>query len=362
MQASSARDGPLAPLLGHGGVMQGTRLKAVLLNDTRVDRHHGSSTVVESLYRLCARAGIDILAAAPAHADWRHDAGVMAAMPTASLIIVNGEGTIHHDRPAGKWLLEAGTFARASGRRAALVNTTWQANGPPLFALARAFDLVAVRETASAAELAVGGIAARVVPDFALYHEPAASPARSGIGYTDCVVGPRALDIYRRMWRAGAEPLSMYHDYRGLRHFAQSVRRFLPGRSLFDPMLAIAALRGALVDRSAQLADREELLRNLASKELIVTGRFHMLIFAMATRTPFLAVESNTHKLGATLADSGLAAWRHVQPGDLNPATLRRAARWVPGEQERLEAFVDSGRAAMERLFEDLAGVSRAAA
>lgn len=342
--------------------MQSTPVRAVLLNDTRVDHHHGSSTVVESIHCLCARAGIDILAAAPAHTHWRLDGEVMAAMPAASLVIVNGEGTIHHDRPAGRWLLEAASFARANGKRAALVNTTWQANGPDFTALARAFDLVAVRENASAAELAAGDITARVVPDLALYHQPPDAGRRSGVAYTDCVVGPRALAIYRRMWRAGAEPLSMYHDYRSLRHFAQSVRRFLPGWSCLDPITAIAALRGALVDRSAQLPDREALLRKLSSKELIVTGRFHMLVFAIATRTPFLAIESNTHKLGATLADSGLGAWRRVAPEDLGPELLRRAARWAPGEPERLEAFIDRSRTAMERLFADLAGAARAAA
>jgi hypothetical protein len=68
-----------------------------------------------------------------------------------------------------------------------------------------------------------------------------------------------------------------------------------------------------------------------------------------------LAVESNTHKIGATFDDAGLAPWRRIAPGDLDADLLARAARWEPAEEAALADFLSDGRRRTTALFDDLA-------
>ena len=116
--------------------------KAVLINDTRVDLHHGCDLVWQSLVVNCATVGIEIIATAPAHVDWKENHLFMQAFETADLVIVNGEGTIHHDKHAGDNLLDAGRLARQQGIPAGLINCTWEGNGPEFKKKLEDFSLV----------------------------------------------------------------------------------------------------------------------------------------------------------------------------------------------------------------------------
>lgn len=331
--------------------------KAVLLNDTTVDRHHGCTTVMESIRTLAAAAGIDVVAAAPAHADWRENPAVLSAIDSAELVIVNGEGTIHHDRPAGGQLLAAGRYALSRGKAAALINATWDGNGAEFCEMARSFKIISVRETASRSALAHAGIDSRVVPDLAMLHQPPSAGTRSGVAYTDSVIGSDAIEIYRQMRSMRALPISMLFGRKSPRDLAVSVRRFMQRRSKLDAGAWSDALRGAGIDWTSQVSVRDEFSRFVASRSCVVTGRFHMLIFCLSSRTPFLAVESNTHKIGATLKDSGLHAWRLTTPAHISPAAVERAGKWHDDEMQALDAYVDAGRKDMSNLFADMASI-----
>ena len=334
---------------------------AVILNDTRVDLHHGCTTVLETIDTLAARAGIRIIARSPAHTDWRANTTVTSAIERADLVIVNGEGTVHHNRPAGKKLLEVGAYAKANKTKAALINSTWQANDAASLRAAGDFDIISVRESASHKELSAHGIEARRIPDLALYHRPGAASERSGVGYCDNVQGPKALELYKRMWALGGDPLPIVQLPIKPMMALRWLLRFGASKSaIFNPLHALPALRATLQDYREQEPSRDVTTSQVAAKDLVLTGRFHMLIFCLAARTPLLALTSNTHKNEATLSDAGLEPWRLLDNLDgLDESLLEKAARWHGDEAERLEQFLADGRSAMETLFVDLAELAR---
>ncbi len=332
-------------------------ITALLLNDTRIDNHHGCTTVVETIDRLCAANGIEVVARVPAHSDWRQDEAALAAFRQVDLVLVNGEGTIHHDRPAGRLLLEAGAHAASLGKPAVLLNATWQANSSEALDLLESFSIVSVRESASEAELVGHGFTPRRIPDLALFHEPQVAERREGVRYCDSVQGDKAMALYRRMWALGAEPLPIAKlDWQPMIAL-RWLRRWSPQKTaLLNPAHLALALRATWQDYTRQVADRDDLTTRVAASELVVTGRFHMMIFALAAQTPLLALASNTHKIGATMRDAGLEAWRQVDDiAAIDAALLEKASRWHGDEAARLQAFLTDGRSAMRNLFADVA-------
>ena len=337
-------------------------ITAVLLNDTRIDRHHGCTTVIETIDTLCAQNAITITARAPAHHDWRSDTVFCQHLDAADLVIVNGEGTIHHDRPAGANLLAVGPYAAERGKVAALINSTWQANGEQSLRDLSHFDFVSVRESASEAELVAHGHQPRRIPDLALFHQPVIAAARDGMAFGESVQGEKAMALYRAMWAHGGKavpimqlPLNPLTLLRWLKRYDSNVLALAKPKHLVD------ALRATVTDIAKQTSDRDDFSAEIGSSELVVTGRFHMMIFALAARTPMLALQSNTHKIEATLRDAGLASWRAIESADaIDAALLDRAAQWHGDEEASLNAFIENGRKAMRTLFTDIADAAKA--
>lgn len=332
-----------------------SRRPVVLINDTRADLHHGCWRVMRTLEGQLARVGLEVTARAPAHADWRKEPVLAEAISKAALVIVNGEGTIHHDRPAGEALLAVGAAAKAAGVPSVLINASWDANGPSYERALADFTLVAARETRSAAQIQAAGLTARIVPDLSLFEVVSPPPARAGVGFTDSVLRPVALDLEAARKRLGGRALPIHFNAPGLKGSLQNLRDGVAKRDLADPAFLVRSIAARLAWRAAETRDEADYMAKVAALTLLVTGRFHAATFALAAGTPVLAVESNTHKIGATFDDAGLAPWRRIAPADLGPDLLARASRWEPDEATALADFLADGRRATTALFDDLA-------
>lgn len=338
-QAPSSRDTPAA----------------IILNDTRVDRHHGCSSVMRVLEAGLATAGFRIAATVPAHSDWAQDVGFQAALPTAQLLVINGEGTLHHDRPAGLRLLQAGRHARKRGVATALVNAGWEANGAAYCEAVRDFDLVSARDSRSAAALHAAGIDCRVVPDLSLCSAAPPEPGqRDGIAYTDSVDPDvtLALDALRR--ESHGQVISI-HDVDPHSETAWPFLRAAVGRrDLARPVRTLALVRARRAQWRSAAPGADEFLRRLARLELLVSGRFHACTLAMVAGTPFVAAGTNSQKIEALVEDAGLASWR--SGAGCWPPTLREVAQagWSADEKVAIEQFIANARDRAAEMFSNL--------
>jgi hypothetical protein len=318
-----------------------------VLNDTRVDRHHGCERVMGAIETLLERHGMQVVGACPAHADWRQQPGFLRALEGSRLLLVNGEGTLHHDRPAARRLLEAGAHCARGGVPAVLVNAGWEANGPQLQAMLEDFALVAVRDSASAARDPGRRPRLPGVPDLSLYG-PAQAPAaaaRERIVFTDSV---DPLQV------GGAGTLPPPGGRRHAVHRLSAARRRPANlRFLRQGFAARDALSPARLMRIVQLRHRlcrtsftrtEPFLSALARYRLLVSGRFHACTLALITGTPFISLPSNTGKIAALVADM---AWRPgARPRRSTPAASRRPAMPAgpPRKREAIASHLDAAR------------------
>jgi len=326
--------------------------RVVILNDTSGRSHHGCSRVMRLLVDGLQRHGLQIIARSPARHDWVRDAAFLVQLKQANLIVVNGEGTLHHGRPAGQRLLEV---TRHPGARApvAVINALWQDNPADWAAMLGKCALVSARDSRSQAAMRAAGVSARLVPDLSLTGGAVLqSSPRNGLIVGDSV----RLSTRRQLARAAARL-----NARAL--LPTKTRQSVLYRLPLVRAVVSAAYNGVVPCTTPPLmlaADEPAYLAELGRAQMHLTGRFHAICLSIVTQTPFLAVGSNSWKIEALLADAGLPADRLIPLETL--ATLTEAAvdrPFAEAETAGIAAFLTRAMTDAEALFADLAALAQ---
>ena len=198
------------------------------------------------------------------------------------LLVVNGEGSMHHDAPNHRTKMAAVAEAIAAGKRVLLVNTVWQANSAAYDELLRQINAITVREVMSYHELqARHGIESRIHLDVSYW--------------ADVDEAARFID------HGGATVMTDFYSYE-FGHFVRTVG------GPFQKFPYLDMKQGSW----------SSLVRELRSASLLVTGRHHAVYAACRARTPFVALKGNTHKIEGMIQMSGLPIPICSKPGELN--------------------------------------------
>lgn len=277
--------------------------KVVFLGDTSLRTpHFGCQLVGQTFREQFARTGLELIASLPTKLElvpaWR------AHLEQADLVVINGEGSIHHGRFQN--LIDL-----AGDHPCALVNCVYQENpdNPRL----RDFKWISTRESLSAAAVREGGGEAEVVPDvlfassFLRSFVPLTAPTHD-FGFTDC-----AEKVIKRIG-----PLRFRHR---------------PGHS---PKAKVVG----------------DYLNFLASHRRMAIGRFHAAIACSVMGIPFSTWDSNTWKTEGLMKDMGL--------GQLHGASREQAMALAPRAfPEEIVAFRREAVTRIEAMFDRLAEIAR---
>jgi len=335
--------------------MTPARRRAVLMNDTRDLGHAGCRRVMRLLEEHLARRGIVVTARSRVRAAWDHDRRFLKQLSRCDVVVINGEGTLHHG--GGRRLLEVVAHPARGTTPVALVNALYQANPPDWAPLLDRLSLVVARDSWSAGEL--GRTLGRPVDwsgDISLadgFVAAAPAPPRAGIVVGDSVFPETTA---RLAALAKAAPAARF------------VPMQPPERRRPEPPRAARLARWRVGEAWAWLrhlgAEDAAYLRCLRSAALHVTGRFHGVCLSLITRTPLLALASNSWKVEAVLEDLGIAGRRLVRPEDLTD--IIRAGdgdwAWTAAEARALEAGVARSTAAAARMFDTIRNLADTAA
>ena len=147
-------------------------MKLVLVNDCSASGHFGSALVTKTLRTLCLERGHQVLGTLSRTCDWKRHRGLL---DQADLVIVNGEGCIHHGKRMD--LLEIARFYPC-----ALVNALYQ--DVPANKGIHQFKYVAVRESMSQSQVPR---TSHLVPDLIFASGVRRPAVRGGICLTDSV-------------------------------------------------------------------------------------------------------------------------------------------------------------------------------
>lgn len=281
---------------------------------------------------------------------------------SADLVVINGEGALHHDRPAVAEVIGLAKLRNAAGKTTVLLNTSWFQNAPERSRDLGAFSLVAARESVSAGKIAEdGGLVPMLVPDLAI-----AYAARSGVRYqgggsvmvSDSTKPERTKELRRVAASHGWEylPVLAYPETpRPGEKSRKIVQRARMARCL--GALAPILLGTRYHAHAVGVADTLDYLQRLAASGGVVTGRFHTVCFALAMGVPFVAVASNTPKIEAIIRDAGLDPKKRVLPVE-ELRKLDGVRAYDAQESAALEEFARRAVAEVDGMWEKIAILS----
>lgn len=332
----------------------------VLLNDTSTRYHHGCTRVMCLLVAGLERHGLHVSHRIPARHDWANDPAAVAAIKAADLVVINGEGTLHHGKDAGLRLLEVATHPARTDVPVALVNAIYEHNPQAWNPLLAQLDFLSARDATSAQTLTqASGKPVGWLPDLSL---TAPAPAktdtlpRSGIIVGDSV-----------KWEARRNLARIASDLEGAMFVpTKSLRQGIWRAPVLGGLAKSALYRvyngfdGLRTPRFEMPLTEDGYLTLLAQAELHVTGRFHAVCLSMLTQTPFVALRSNASKIERLLRDAGLSAQRVIDP-DLRPLDPARFA-FSAEELSALRAFRSRAQTQAEEMFATLAALATQAA
>jgi len=231
--------------------------KIYLLNDT--SREHVGSKACSAVIRTLLSLRYKIIGI--------HLAGDIVSpklLDQADEIVVNGEGTLHHNRPRAILLLKAMEQAIALGKPTHLINAVWQDMDNIWGNVLSQLKTVIVRDPISKEEMALHGINARLYPDCAILAKPSVTLAKVPFR-NNIVVGDRTGDDKSKTSIFRHKLLSGYDKYP------------IPQNNWNDYVTSLKTAR------------------------IYITGRHHGIYACILARTPFIPLKSNSHKIEGLL-------------------------------------------------------------
>lgn len=348
---------------------------AVLINDTSTKFHIGCRIVVGQIFNLAEQFGIRFRATCSVHVDWRQNDQILDAIRQADIVIVNGEGTLHHATPQALALAEVAPYCERLGKPAVLINSVYEENNREIAEHCRRFSLRFLREPSSALHAQEAGVPCSIVPDLTLSSSLfGTTPARrdSGIIVTDNA----NRDVGRPMLEYSLAKRNVRYlrldvcdiDYCFAQPHLQPALRISAG--VLEPPKGQSTLK--TLERSifrskmrARMRMLQQLNHPLTSPEIlerislargIIAGRFHAACLAMVAGTPFVAMPSNTGKTKGMLDAAGLGHLYESDPKE----TFSRLAAWTDDDRERAQSYVRHARAAAHDMFGQIAALASA--
>ncbi|WP_186171480.1 polysaccharide pyruvyl transferase family protein [Vibrio chagasii] len=301
-------------------------MKVFIVNDTVSEMHHGCSRVMNNLRKLINYSGGIVVGSSPVGLDWRRSEKIKQLMLDSDLVIVNGEGSIHHDSSAGVPLLDVGLFCKPYGVKTALVNALFQDMTLVRDEQLAAFDFISVRDSLSKNQIEKYGVEVKLLPDLTFYskskNNQKSSKKNDSVWMYTCSVNiEKSVSLYQASKRCLSssiyEPVIYgkgdWESNVGKNSIVQKFKAFgLKNFSLKVYGRLIAKLKSGEINPYSATCLHNQYEDNLEQVDFLVSGRFHSVCFAINLGLPFVALSSNSHKIEALVKDFGLSKDRII--------------------------------------------------
>ena len=306
-----------------------------------------------NLEKKVVRKHLDIQFTWPVGADWRkYRTKLKKLVSTCDAVIVNGEGTIHStdERERAQFTAAISELASENDKPSYLINATVQNLGSAAIQSLRKYRKIFVREGKSKDFLLSFGIESEVVPDLSfITNYENLDFHREGILFTDSVSEETSVLLQNKANEILAKysPMRCSHKDKKtlarLSNFGKRVRNRLysPARFTWEP--------------DHDLINRW--LIQLCQSKLVVTGRFHTVTMCILTKTPFVFVSSNTHKIESVVRDVFANSGRQLlsyEIDQLSAEELEKYSSFSEYELNCIDNYLKRSWILVEKMFDEI--------
>lgn len=327
-----------------------------VFNDTRVDGHHGCSRVMHNILSSLYSRGVKTVHLFQAHTNWNYSEEAREKIISSDIIIVNGEGTIHHNRFHGLKLLELSKFCQFYKKPIYLVNALFQemSGVEPLL---KNFEYIYARDSFSAKHFAMQGAQCSVVPDLSFLSEvKKPSQIRRGIAST-CSVEVHKTKILKQLstdncfnfidFTHGIIPKILISPPKRTINYTNVPRSIY--KKVSHGLITKKLYKGAIAFKCDI-----EMQDFISSLDLLISGRFHANCFAINSETPLVALKSNSHKVEALFHDAGIDAKRIIDdPSSLDINAIDKY-QYSDLEKQNIREYVTKAKEKINLMFDGI--------
>jgi polysaccharide pyruvyl transferase WcaK-like protein len=322
--------------------------KVAIFNDTSVTDHYGCHLVMHNLISKLQHNCMMPVFFWPVGVDWRQHKSKLNFLCEVDAIIVNGEGSIHHSfsRDRAIYLCELATYVKKEFKKPIyLINATLFNNDPSLYDHIKNFNQIYVRETSSQNELALYNVPSFCAPDLTLaiqnnYKES----ERKQCLITDSVFLEKSKELRKISIKNGYEYQCMIPK----KNIILRLMRKYKKRLFFKRMP---------LQKKTKAYMPQVFINKLASKEMVITGRFHTVTLSLLTFTPFLTLNSNTPKISALLNDVFRSDKRAIEIQDIKDLShnqLMDRAQYNSQELRLLKNYRAEAILLIDKMFDSI--------
>ena len=324
-------------------------MRVAVINDTRSTHHFGCMLVMENLLRLLSDQGVDVMWTWPVSVDWRRHKRRILSMPAVDAIIINGEGTIHHNdsRRFSQALIDMVDFATDTLKVPCyLLNATLHENTAAAYQSLGRARAIYVRDRGSLKELReFGGLTGAYVPDLTF-----ASNVSHGRDRSEC---DRTLVIDSAV-KEDSRFLESYASDNGFDFRSMVVARPSNARFLRSPRPWVKNVIKWLKSDRKLATDAGSYIRYLQGYGMVITGRYHTVTMCLKNRIPFVALESNTPKVRYLLTDVLGQDGRSLTVSAVTSGIPERLRSFNEKELQAITSFTADAEVAIESMITDV--------
>ena len=323
--------------------------RVAVFNDTRPTHHFGCMLVMENLLRLLNEQGVEVIWTWPVSVDWRRHKRQILKMPEVDAIIINGEGTIHHNhsRRFSQALIDMVDFAADTLKKPCyLLNATLHKNSAAAYQSLERARAIYVRDRGSLKELQeFGGLTGAYVPDLTFASNASHSSNQSNSDRT--LVVDSAVKEDSRF-------LEAYANENGFDFRSMVVARPSNARFLRSPRPWVKNVIKWLKSDRKLATDAGSYIRYLQGYGMVITGRYHTVTMCLKNRIPFVALESNTPKVRYLLTDVLGEAGRSLTVSAVTSGIPECLESFNKKELEAIALFTADAEIAIQSMIADI--------
>lgn len=336
-------------------------MKIVILNDTSHEAHHGCEVVVGNIKKLALKNGMEVIDTHPVGVNWEKSQTFIESISKCDLVLVNGEGTLHHAQLRARELITIAKYVKESvGIPVVLINSTYQDNGDEMAEYTKYFDLVYVRETLSKNHLEKYNIQSKVVPDMTFYSKFDLSEkvVSEDIGVSDSVYIELSEELFELCIGNNYKYFPALTSPKIRLNSVGNIARYLK-HSVFVSIKFLLYKLGLkfshqIVRAFFYVGNYQDYIQEISRLNFLIAGRYHSLCFALKTLTPFVAIKSNSHKIEGMLHDIGIGEKRIIDRHNLNQFHMEEFSE---DEIDKILTYVDNAPLQIEVMFEEIRGI-----